>query len=86
MFLERIYWEDGLRLDRDILDHSNLSILDRLQAANYLPVNLKKGIVSLDLDMESLQTGLILIKDLELYLDEKTYVFLIRVILYLYRL
>ena len=75
MFLERIYWEDGLRLDRDILDQSNLSILERSKPANYLPANLNKGIVSFDLDMESLQTGLILIKDLVLYLDEKTFIF-----------
>lgn len=71
MFLERIYWEDGLRLDRDILDQSNLSILERSKSANYLPANLNKGIVSFDLDIESLQTGLILVKDLILYLDEK---------------
>ncbi|MBK2094613.1 intracellular growth locus [Francisella philomiragia] len=75
MFLERIYWEDGLRLDKDILDQSNLTILERSRAANYLPANLNKGIISFDLDIESLQTGLILIKELELYLDEKTFIF-----------
>lgn len=75
MFLERIYWEDGLRLDRGILDQSNLSILERSKSANYLPANLNKGIISFDLDMESLQTGLILIKDLVLYLDEKTFIY-----------
>lgn len=75
MFLERICWEDGLRLDKGILDKSNLSILERSKSANYLPANLNKGIVSFDLDMESLQTGLILIKDLVLYLDEKTFIF-----------
>ncbi|MBK2257616.1 type VI secretion system baseplate subunit TssK [Francisella philomiragia] len=75
MFLERIYWEDGLRLDKDILDQSNLTILERSKAANYLPANLNKGIISFDLDIESLQTGLILIKELKLYLDEKTFIF-----------
>ncbi|QUE30845.1 type VI secretion system baseplate subunit TssK [Francisella philomiragia] len=75
MFLERIYWEDGLRLDKDILDQSNLTILERSRAANYLPANLNKGIISFDLDIESLQTGLILIKELKLYLDEKTFIF-----------
>ncbi|WP_160459605.1 type VI secretion system baseplate subunit TssK [Francisella tularensis] len=75
MFLERIYWEDGLKLDSDILDKSNLSVLERLSTASYLPANLNKGIVSFDLDVESLQTGLILIKDLKLYLDEKNFVF-----------
>ncbi|KFJ41876.1 intracellular growth locus [Francisella philomiragia] len=75
MFLERIYWEDGLRLDKDILDQSNLTILERSRTANYLPANLNKGIISFDLDIESLQTGLILIKELELYLDEKTFIF-----------
>ncbi|MEY8768744.1 type VI secretion system baseplate subunit TssK [Francisella philomiragia] len=74
MFLERIYWEDGLRLDRDILDQSNLSILESSRVANYLPMNLNKGIISFNLDIESLYTGLILIKDLELYLDEKIFI------------
>lgn len=85
MFLERIYWEDGLRLDRDILDQSNLSILERSKSASYLPANLNKGILSFDLDIESLQTGLIIIKDLVLYLDEKTFIFMINAILYLCR-
>lgn len=85
MFLERIYWEDGLRLDSDILDKSNLSVLERLSTASYLPANLNKGIVSFDLDVESLQTGLILIKDLKLYLDEKNFVFMISLIRYLYK-
>ncbi|MDE5020964.1 intracellular growth locus, partial [Francisella tularensis subsp. holarctica] len=42
MFLERIYWEDGLRLDSDIFDKSNLSVLERLSTASYLPANLNK--------------------------------------------
>ncbi|MDE4986610.1 intracellular growth locus, partial [Francisella tularensis subsp. holarctica] len=54
MFLERIYWEDGLRLDSDNLDKSNLSVLERLSTASYLPANLNKVIVSFDLDVESL--------------------------------
>ncbi|AEI35932.1 MULTISPECIES: type VI secretion system baseplate subunit TssK [Francisella] len=74
MFLERVYWEDGVRLDRDILDQSNLSILESSRVANYLPMNLNKGIISFNLDIESLYTGLILIKDLELYLDEKIFI------------
>lgn len=74
MFLERVYWEDGVKLDRDILDQSNLSVLERSRVASYLPMNLHKGIISFNLDIESLHTGLILIKDLELYLDEKIFV------------
>ncbi|MDE4953198.1 intracellular growth locus, partial [Francisella tularensis subsp. holarctica] len=53
MFLEMIYWEDGLRLDSDIIDKSNLSVLERLSTASYMPANHKKGIVSFDLDVES---------------------------------
>ncbi|MDE4957424.1 intracellular growth locus, partial [Francisella tularensis subsp. holarctica] len=56
-------------------DKSNLSVLERLSTASYLPANLNKVIVSFDLDVESLQTGLILIKDLKLYLYEKNFVF-----------
>ncbi|MDE4955539.1 intracellular growth locus, partial [Francisella tularensis subsp. holarctica] len=51
------------------------SVLERLSTASYLPANLNKGIVRFDLDVESLQTGLILIKDLKLYLYEKNFVF-----------
>ncbi|MDE4976132.1 intracellular growth locus, partial [Francisella tularensis subsp. holarctica] len=51
------------------------SVLERLSTASDLPANLNKGIVSFDLDVESLHTGLILIKDLKLYLDEKKFVF-----------
>ncbi|MDE4965864.1 intracellular growth locus, partial [Francisella tularensis subsp. holarctica] len=69
------YWEDGLSLDSDILDKSNLSVLERLSTARYLQDNLNKGIVIFDLDVESLQTVLILIKDLKFYLEEKKFVF-----------
>lgn len=71
MLLERIYWEDGLLLDSDILDRSNLAILESSAFSNYLPFNLNRGIITFDIDTESLNSGLILVKDLKLYLQDK---------------
>ncbi|MDE5037793.1 intracellular growth locus, partial [Francisella tularensis subsp. holarctica] len=68
MFLERISWDDGLRLDSDSLDKSNLSVLERLSTASYLPAILNKGRGGFDLEVERLQKGLIVIIDLNLCL------------------
>lgn len=75
MLLERIYWEDGLLLDSDILDRSNLAILESSAFSNYLPFNLNRGIITFDIDTESLNSGLILVKDLKLYLQDKKIIF-----------
>lgn len=75
MLLERIYWEDGLLLDSDILDRSNLTILENSAFSNYLPFNLSRGIITFDIDTESLNSGLILVKDLKLYLQDKKIIF-----------
>lgn len=75
MFLERIYWEDGLRLDSAVLDKASLALVERMSITNHLPSNLNRGIVSFDIDIESLNSGLILVKDLKLYLDDKNLIF-----------
>ncbi|MFC4892160.1 type VI secretion system baseplate subunit TssK [Pseudofrancisella aestuarii] len=74
MFLERLYWEDGLRLDSKVLDKSDTTLAEKAAYANFLPSNLRQGIVSFDLDMESLSSGLILVKELKLYIEDKSLV------------
>ncbi|API87166.1 type VI secretion system baseplate subunit TssK [Francisella uliginis] len=75
MFLERLYWEDGMRLDSEVLDKASLALIERSTELNHLPFNLNKGIISFNIDNESLASNLILIKDLKLYIDGKKLIF-----------
>lgn len=75
MSFQKIYWTNGLKIDSDILNKSDAIYENRAYLANYLPYNLNKGILSFEIDSESLDTGLILVKKMEIYLDGKTHIF-----------
>ncbi|AIT09601.1 intracellular growth locus [Candidatus Francisella endociliophora] len=74
MSIQRVNWENGLKLDCEILIKSNLAISKRSDLSNILPFNLQKGFINFTVDHEGLQTGLILIKSLDLYIDNKRFV------------
>ena len=42
MFLERLYWEDSMRLDSEVLDKASLALIERSTELNHLPFNLNK--------------------------------------------
>ena len=75
MSIQRVCWENGLKLDSEILSKSDSTLINRIDTVNYLPYNLQKGITSFELDLDSLKTGLILVNNLKLYLDDKKYVY-----------
>ena len=72
--MKRVDWEDGLRLDSDILIHSDITTAKNNNMSNILPHNLRKGISSFIIDKENLQTGLISIKNIEIFLIDKSFV------------
>lgn len=72
---KKIRWEDGLKLDSKILSESDLLGNNYSETCNYLPFNLSKGIVTFNIDVDSLTSGLILVKKLEIYLDNKKFVY-----------
>ncbi|KEI34545.1 iglD3, intracellular growth locus, subunit D [Francisella sp. W12-1067] len=74
MDIKRIKWENGLKLDSEILSTSDTLNLKSSELANFLPFNLSKGIVSFVINEESLQTGLILVKKLIIYIKDKKFI------------
>lgn len=74
MTIRHINWEDGLKLDKDILLESDKLLSRNSNLANYLPLNISKGIFNFTLDHEALKSGLVLIKSLTLYLDNKKFI------------
>ena len=72
--MKRVDWKDGLRLDSEILIHSDVATAKNSNTSIFLPHNLRKGISSFVIDDESLQSGLISIKSLEMFLYDKSFV------------
>lgn len=74
MTTQKISWENGLKLDCDILSKSDRMLIDNANLANYLPLNLPKGIFNFTIDTIALNSGLIQIKKLCIYIDNKKFI------------
>lgn len=69
-----IKWEDGLKLDSNLLLKSDILQSKNSDLSNILPFNLSKGIISFQLEHDSLDMGLILITKLAIYIDDKKFI------------
>lgn len=69
--MKNIKWENGLKLDSNLLSLSDLFNARNSNLSNFLPFNLSKGVITFDLEKESLNDGLIFIKKLVIYLENK---------------
>jgi predicted component of type VI protein secretion system len=71
---KRLKWENGLKIDSQVLTLSDALTAEAFERANLLPFNLSNGIISFELDKKSLITGLVLIKKLQIYIENKKFI------------